>query len=61
VVEGSRIAFSTMRWLPGGEAVLGLADEFRLADEDRQHAGSRDHHVVAGDDAAARLLPVSSA
>ena len=32
-----------------GEAVLGLALEFRLADEHRQHGGGRAHHVVGGD------------
>ena len=35
--------------LGGGEAVLGLALEFRLADEHRQHAAGADHHVFAGD------------
>jgi hypothetical protein len=35
--------------LDGGELVLGLADEFRFADEDRQHADRRDHHVIGGD------------
>ena len=37
----------------GRQPVLGLADEFRLADEDREHAGRRDHHVVGGDDRGA--------
>ena len=36
----------------GGELVLGLALEFRLADEDRQHGSRRRHHVVGGDAAA---------
>ena len=34
--------------LVGGEAVLGLALEFRLADEHREHAAGARHHVVAG-------------
>ena len=42
--------------LGGGEAVLGLALEFRLADEDRQHAAGADHDVVAGDGGGAFLL-----
>ena len=32
-----------------GELVLGLALEFRLADEDRQHGAGRRHHIVGGD------------
>ena len=40
----------------GGEAVLGLALEFRLADEHRQHAAGADHHVVAGDRRGALAL-----
>ena len=36
--------------LDGRQPVLGLADEFRLADEHRQHAGRRDHDVLGGDD-----------
>ena len=32
----------------GGQAVLGLALEFRLADEHREHAAGAGHHVVAG-------------
>ena len=44
----------------GRQLVLGLADEFRLADEDRQHARRRDHHVFGGDDRRALVL-VSSA
>ena len=39
--------------LDGRQLVLGLADEFRLANEDRQHASRRDHHVFAGDDRGA--------
>ena len=35
--------------LDGRQLVLGLADEFRFADEDRQHADRGDHHVVGGD------------
>ncbi len=31
------------------EAVLGLADEFGFANEDREHGGGRDHHVLGGD------------
>jgi hypothetical protein len=45
----------------GRELVLGLADEFRLADEHRQHADGRDHHVIGGDDRRALVLPTSSA
>ena len=41
----------------GGEAVLGLALEFRLADEHRQHAAGAGHHVVAGDGRGALFLP----
>ena len=33
----------------GGELVLGLALELRLADEHREHGGGRAHHVVGGD------------
>ena len=44
------------RRLGGGEAVLGLALEFRLADEHRQHAAGADHHVVAGDRRGALAL-----
>ena len=32
----------------GGQPILGLALEFRLADEDREHAAGTDHHVFAG-------------
>ena len=32
----------------GGEPILGLALEFRLADEHRQHAAGADHDVFAG-------------
>ena len=35
--------------LDGREAVLGLALEFRLADEHREHAAGADHHVVLRD------------
>ena len=42
------IAFSTMRVrLRGREPILGLALEFRLADEHREHAAGAGHHVVA--------------
>ena len=41
------------RRLRRGQAVLGLADEFRLAHEDREQAGGRGHHVVRRDDAGA--------
>src|SRR5690606_37339457 len=47
-----RIAYGLLddtHGLGGGEPVLGLADEIRLADEYRQHARRRDHHVLAGD------------
>ena len=40
----------------GGEPVLGLALEFRLADEHRQHAAGAGHHVVAGDGRRALVL-----
>ena len=40
----------------GGEAVLGLALEFRLADEHREHAAGADHHVFAGDRRGALAL-----
>ena len=40
----------------GGEPVLGLALEFRLADEHREHAGGAGHHVVAGDRGGALAL-----
>ncbi len=42
--------------LGGGEAVLGLALEFRLADEHRQHAAGADHDVFAGDPRRALAL-----
>ena len=32
----------------GGQAILGLALEFRLADEHREHAAGAGHHVFAG-------------
>ena len=38
------------------ELVLGLALEFRLADEDRQHGAGRIHHIVGGDQRVLRLL-----
>ena len=38
------------------QLVLGLADEFRFADEDRQHASRRNHHVFGGDDRGALVL-----
>ena len=34
--------------LRGGEPVLGLALEFRLADEDREHGAGAGHDVVGG-------------
>ena len=40
----------------GGEAVLGLALEFRLADEHRQHGAGADHHIVGGDRGGALAL-----
>ena len=40
----------------GGEAVLGLALEFRLADEHREHGAGADHHVVGGDGGGALAL-----
>ena len=55
--NGSLIAFSTMRWrFGGGEAVLGLALELRLADEHREHAAGADHDVFAGDRGGALAL-----
>ena len=42
--------------LGGGEAVLGLALELRLADEHRQHAAGAHHHVFAGDPGRALAL-----
>ena len=42
--------------LGGGEPVLGLALEFRLADEHRQHAAGAGHHVVGGDGGGALAL-----
>ena len=42
--------------LGGGEPVLGLALEFRLADEHRQHGAGADHDVVAGDRGGALAL-----
>ena len=40
----------------GGQLVLGLALELRLADEHRQHAAGADHDVVAGDGRGALAL-----
>ena len=40
----------------GGEPVLGLALEFGLADEHREHGGGARHHVVAGDGVGALSL-----
>ena len=40
----------------GGEAVLGLALEFRLAHEHRQHHGGADHHVFGHDRGGALAL-----
>ena len=48
--------------LGGGQPVLGLADEFRLADEDREHARRAEiMHVVGGDGGRALVADVSSA
>ena len=47
--------------LGGGEAILGLALEFRLADEHREHGAGAGHHVVAGDGAARLPWPSRSA
>ena len=41
------------RRLGGRQPVLGLADELRLADEDREERGGRGHDVVGGDGAGA--------
>ena len=55
--NGSLIAFSTIFCAAGGgEAILGLALEFRLADEHRQHAAGADHDVFAGHGAGALFL-----
>ena len=40
----------------GGEPVLGLTLEFRLADEHREHGGGARHHVVRGDGGGALAL-----
>ncbi len=40
----------------GGEAILGLALEFRLADEHREHGAGADHDVVRGDGGGALAL-----
>ena len=40
----------------GGEAVLGLALEFRLADEHREHGAGARHHVLAADRGGALAL-----
>ena len=42
--------------LGGGEPILGLALEFRLADEHREHGAGADHDVVAGDGGGALAL-----
>ena len=39
--------------LGGGKPVLGLADEFGIADEDGEHGGGARHHVFGGDRARA--------
>ena len=55
--NGSLIAFSTIFCASGGgEAVLGLALEFRLADEHREHAAGAGHHVFGGDGRGALFL-----
>jgi hypothetical protein len=46
------LLYDTLRF-GGRELVLGLADEFRFAHEDRQHGRGRDHDIVGGDDGAA--------
>jgi hypothetical protein len=58
--NGSRSVFDDALRLDRRQPILGLADEFRLADEHREHAAGRDHHVVAGDDRGA-FVAVSSA
>ena len=40
----------------GGEPILGLALEFRLADEHREHGAGADHDVVRGDRGGALAL-----
>ena len=42
--------------LGGGKPILGLALEFRLADEHREHGAGTDHDVVAGDGGSALAL-----
>ena len=39
-----------------GKLVLGLALEFRLADEDRQHGAGAVHHIVGGDEAGLAIV-----
>ncbi len=57
MVEGvAQRVFDEALGLGRGQPVLGLAQEFRLADEDRQHAAGRDHHVVGGDLRGALVL-----
>ena len=57
MVEGvlDRLLDDALR-LGGGEAVLGLALEFRFADEDREHGRGANHHVLAGDRGRALAL-----
>ena len=40
----------------GCQPVLGLALEFRLADEDREQRAGRCHHVIGGDHAGALVV-----
>ena len=47
--------------LGGGETILGLALEFRLADEHRQHAAGAGHDVVAVTGAARFSWPMRAA
>ena len=57
VVERVLTAASTMRCAsPVDEAILGLALEFRLADEDGEHRARACHHVVARDGRRALAL-----
>ena len=48
--------FDNFLGVGGGELVLGLALEFRLADEHRQHGAGAVHHVFGGDRCGALAL-----
>jgi hypothetical protein len=48
--------FDDLLGFGGGETILGLALEFRLAHEHREHHGGADHHVFRSDGAGALAL-----